>query len=113
MKWKIEFISVQAEDDFFLNLKRYPVQLSAAVYRSLERLEDGNLPPKYIKALQSGVFEIKTSFQFGEFRTLFFYQSNSTLVITHGFIKKTEKTPKRQLEKALNLRTLYLRSKQL
>jgi phage-related protein len=39
-------------------------------------------------------------------------EKQDTLVIaTHGFIKKTEKTPKGEIEKAEGLRIKYFRSK--
>ena len=40
-------------------------------------------------------------------RTLYFYQKGRKAVITHGFIKKTVKTPRKEIEKAKLLREKY------
>lgn len=40
-------------------------------------------------------------------------QPIDTLIIaTHGFVKKTQKTPQKEINKALSIRDLYFRSKQ-
>ena len=33
-------------------------------------------------------------------RNLYFYESGAKIIITHGFIKKTQKTPRKEIEKA-------------
>lgn len=40
-------------------------------------------------------------------RTLYFYQKGRKVVIIHGFIKKTVKTPRKEIEKAKLLREKY------
>ncbi|MCH8873736.1 type II toxin-antitoxin system RelE/ParE family toxin [candidate division KSB1 bacterium] len=40
-------------------------------------------------------------------RNLYFYESGAKIIITHGFIKKTQKTPRKEIEKAKNLRKKY------
>ncbi len=47
------------------------------------------------------------SVMFNIARTLYFYQRGAKVVITHGFIKKSQKTPKREIEKAKILRKEY------
>ncbi len=37
--------------------------------------------------------------------------NNSPIIATHGIIKKTNKTPKKEIEKAKQLRVEYLKSK--
>ena len=109
MKWNIQFITDEAEDLYFSEINLLSVYFSAAIYRTLERFELGILPPKYIKALRNGIYELKTSSSEGEFRTLFFYQAQFTIVITHGFIKKTQKIPDIHVKKALRLRDTFFR----
>jgi len=45
-------------------------------------------------------------------RSLFFYQKGARIILTHGFIKKTEKTPKKEIKRAKELRTFYLKEKE-
>ena len=41
-------------------------------------------------------------------RSLYFFVKGKRIVFTHGFIKKTEKTPNSEIEKARKLRDYYL-----
>jgi len=68
-----------------------------------------NLPikGKLSKHLRDGIFELRCSLHEKIARTLYFYQRGAKIVITHGFIKKSQKTPKREIEKAEILRKEY------
>ena len=71
--------------------------------------------PELFKKLTGEIWEFRTRFKSKQFRLLAFWDkqgSKETLVIaTHGFIKKTKKTPGNELEKAERLRKEYLGSK--
>ncbi|MBQ5684470.1 MAG: type II toxin-antitoxin system RelE/ParE family toxin, partial [Clostridia bacterium] len=47
----------------------------------------------------------------GRRRVLYFYHKDNTYVLLHSFIKKTQKTPRREIEKAKRERNDYLRRK--
>ena len=55
---------------------------------------------------ESNLFEIKV----GQVRIMAFYAGKGIAVLTHGFIKKGDATPKQQIERALNLRAEYERA---
>ncbi|MBI5471085.1 MAG: type II toxin-antitoxin system RelE/ParE family toxin [Ignavibacteriae bacterium] len=59
------------------------------------------------KHLEDGIFELRTSFSDRIGRTLYFYEQGARIVLTHGFIKKTQKTPRQEIEKAKELRRLH------
>jgi len=40
---------------------------------------------------------------------MYFYKINQEIIFTHGFIKKTQKLPKEEINKAKELRTKYRR----
>ena len=40
-------------------------------------------------------------------RILYFYEIETKIAITHGFIKKTQKTPRKEIEKAKDLKNQY------
>lgn len=48
----------------------------------------------------------------GSNRVLYFYHKNDTFVLLHHFRKKTQKTPRRELEKAKAERDDYLSRKE-
>jgi phage-related protein len=67
--------------------------------------------PELFKKLTSEIWEFRTNYLSKNIRLLAFWdkeKNNETLVIaTHGFIKKTQKTPKHEIEKAEQLRSEY------
>jgi phage-related protein len=66
-------------------------------------LEEGpNLGMPFTRAMGKGLFEIRAKGQAGIARGFFCTISGNTIVILHVFVKKTETTPKRELEIARN-----------
>ena len=67
--------------------------------------------PRLFKKLTGEIWEFRTVFNNKQFRLLAFWdkrRAKTTLVVaTHGFIKKTQKTPKNEIEKAEQLRKDY------
>ena len=47
------------------------------------------------------------------YRLLAFWdtQNNSLVLATHGFVQKTDKTPKKEIERAENIRAQYFNNK--
>lgn len=63
-------------------------------------------PPQNIekfKSLGEGIFEIKSH----QVRILGFFEKERVIVLTHGFIKKSPKTPPSEIEKAKRLKNIY------
>lgn len=89
-------------------------KLRAKTLRSLQLLREfgPELREPYTKALESGLFELRTSQGSVSGRCLFFFYDGTTIVITHGFLKKTRKTPRREIERAKGYRTEYERLRQ-
>ena len=46
-----------------------------------------------------------------EFRTLFNKPVDTLVIATHGFIKKTQKTPQKEINKAIAIREQYFKDK--
>jgi phage-related protein len=71
--------------------------------------------PELFKKLSQEIWEFRTLFKNRKIRLLAFWdtvEGKQTIVIaTHGFIKKTQKTPSKEIEKALQLRKEYLNNK--
>ncbi len=59
------------------------------------------------KLLEDGIFELRTTFADGIARTLYFYLSGKRVIITHGFIKKSQKTPRQEIDRAKALRLAH------
>jgi len=72
-------------------------------------LKNSNLPigENLSKKLDDGIFEIRVSLPNKIVRNLYYYVSGQKVIITHGFVKKTQKTPSSQIVKAKELRKKY------
>ena len=72
-------------------------------------LKNNNLPikEKLSKHIEDGIFELRTYLSDRIARTLYFYLKGAKVIITHGFIKKTQKTPSKEIERAKVLRKIY------
>ena len=88
-----------------------PLKLGAKAIRDIELLaEKGNkLREPYSKHLRDGIFELRTQFSNDIARTFYFFFDGNKAVLTNGFIKKTQKTPPKEIEKALEYKADYER----
>lgn len=66
------------------------------------------------KKLNDDIWEFRTRYQSTTYRLLAFWdnETGNLVIATHGFIKKTQKTPVNEIAKAETLRKEYFRSKQ-
>lgn len=60
------------------------------------------------KHLGKGIFELRTTMGNNAGRVLFFFFDQGRAVLTHGFVKKTQKTPRREIERAKRYREEYI-----
>ena len=58
--------------------------------------------------LQDGIFQLRTQLGNNISRILYFFYYGSEIVITNGFIKKTQETPQKEIETAKKYRVDYL-----
>lgn len=71
--------------------------------------EQGNsLREPYTKHLDDGIFEVRAKVGSNISRTLFFFMVGKKIILTNGFIKKSQKTPPREIEIAKERRADYL-----
>ena len=71
--------------------------------------ENGNdLREPFTKSLSDGIFELRTISGTNITRSLFFFYVNKKIIITNAFIKKTQKTPKREIELAKKYKNDYI-----
>jgi phage-related protein len=58
--------------------------------------------------LSEGIFELRAQVGSDISRVLYFFYVDQRIVLTNGFIKKTQKTPPQEIEKAKRYRADYL-----
>lgn len=65
------------------------------------------------KLTGTNLWEFRTFFNGKKYRLLSFWdtEKDAIVVTTHGFIKKTQKTPQKEIDRAEEIRRLYFKSK--
>ena len=68
-----------------------------------------HIPEKYFKHLEGtkGLYEIRVEVESNIFRIFSFFNKGNLIVLGNGFQKKTQKTPKQELERALKIMEEY------
>jgi phage-related protein len=95
--------------DFMASLSR---EEQLKIRRVLALFETQDLiPHHYIKYVGNGIFELRITLPTRETRIFFIYDGETLVVLFNCFVKKTEKTPKKEIEKANKLKREYEESK--
>jgi len=87
-------------EDFLDSL---PGRVARKVTWVLKLLEDLDVvPSSYFKKLvgTDGIWECRITSGSNAYRILCFFANHSVVVLSHGFMKKTQKTPKAEIERA-------------
>jgi phage-related protein len=72
-----------------------------------------HVPETYLKHLEGtdGLYEIRIQFASDIFRIFCFFDEGKLVVLANGFQKKTQKTPKTEIVKALKIKEEYYENK--
>lgn len=94
-------------------LSALPLKVRAKILRWIEKSEEygPDLPRPYADIVRGKIRELRIIFASGQYRLLYFFYGRY-IIITHGFVKKTDEVPNNELEKAENMmRNFELRIK--
>ena len=76
------------------------------------RMAENTNNPKFFKKLNSDIWEFRVRFSNQQIRLLAFWdkseKGNTLVIATNGFVKKTQKTPQKEITKAEQIRKQYL-----
>ncbi len=95
-------------------LDSLPGKVAQKVTWVLSILEDMEIvPSSYFKKLSGTeeIWECRVQFGSNAYRLFCFFANGSVVVLTHGIVKKSQKTPKKEIKKAELYRRDYLRRK--
>ena len=97
--------------EFLLSLD---YDMRAKMIRTLELLQKNGpeLREPYSKELEEGIFELRAKFGTNISRLLYFFDDGKLVLLTNGFVKKTQKTPKQELNLAKTYRADYYARKE-
>lgn len=94
-------------EDFFIEQR---AKVRDKIIWTLELLEDlPHIPETYFKHIENtdGLYEIRVQVGGDIFRIFCFFDKGKIVVLANGFQKKSQKTPKLEIEKALKIKREY------
>lgn len=99
----IELYSTKAGEEVVADyLNSLPSKDLAKVMRDIELLgEYGTaLHEPQTKHIDGAIWELRTKFSTNIYRIFYFIRQNNKIVLLHGFTKKTQRTPQREIDLA-------------
>lgn len=87
------------------------VKMKAKVMKTVELLQNNGteLRKPYSEHLEDGIFELRVKIGSDISRVLYFFVIGRRVILTNGFIKKQQKTPANEIERAKRYRAEFLR----
>ena len=71
------------------------------------------IPKRFFQHLEDGLFEIRIEFEGNIYRIFCFFDAGHLVILLNAFQKKTQKTPKQELELAKKLKKQYFIDKKI
>lgn len=98
-------------ESFFVKQKEKVQQKIIWTLDLIEELQ--NIPKTYLKHLKGtdGLYEVRIHVGNNIFRIFCFFDKGQLVVLMNGFQKKTQKTPKKEIDKALKIKKEYEQEK--
>lgn len=115
MDYTVEYYELEdgtrPAEGFILSLD---LKMRAKIFAALELLEikGPGLREPFSKSLEDGIFEVRAKQGSDISRVLYFFVVGRKVILTNGFVKKTQKIPPRELDRAKRYRADYLRRKE-
>ena len=103
MKWSVNYFTdpfgKQPVKEWIDTLE---LKLQLKIFRAFELLEDFNIHLKapYVKPLEDKLYELRVKDAKGIYRIIYFAHTGQTFVMLNGFVKKSQKTPKKEIDLA-------------
>ena len=101
-------------EEAFEFIEKQNLKARKKILQNIRRAEQQS-DPKFFKKLTNEIWEFRTLYSGIQYRLLAFWDKDNkkeTLVFaTHGIIKKTGKVDKKEIDKADNIRKVYIKNK--
>ncbi|MBS1760239.1 MAG: type II toxin-antitoxin system RelE/ParE family toxin [Bacteroidetes bacterium] len=109
MDKKQKFRTVITYKDYFENFfVKQRQKVKDKIIWTLELIEEiDRVPETYLQHMQDDLYEIRVKLASDIFRIFCFFDQDKLVVLANGFQKKTQKTPKQEIEKALKIKREY------
>ncbi len=107
-----EIVAYRHYFEEFLN--KQPKRVQDKIFKIIEAIETlERIPQQYLKHVEgtSGLYETKVQLGSNIWRVFCFFDKDRLVILLNGFQKKSQRTPKREIEKAIVLMKEYYESK--
>lgn len=111
MRNVIDVVLSNEAEDF---VRSQPFNVQQKITYNIRKLESGVMDRDLFKKLAgSNIWELRTIYNGNCYRLFSFWDTDlrTVVVATHGIMKKTQKTPQREIEKAERIRIEYFNDK--
>ena len=91
-----------------------PIKVQDKIYKIIEIIETyERVPTTYLKSISGtkGLYEARIKLGSNIWRVFCFFDKGKLVILLNGFAKKTQKTPKKEISKALLLMKSYYKDK--
>ncbi len=97
--------------DFYIKQKQKVNDKILWTFRLIETIEQ--VPEDYLKHISGtdGLYEIRVQQGSDIYRIFCFFDEGKLVVLANGFQKKTQKTPKSEIDKAIKIKSEYEKEK--
>lgn len=112
MEEKVIQVIMSDEAEDFVRLQ--PLKVQKKISYNIRKLESGVMDKKLFEKLDgTNIWELRTLFDGNCYRLFSFWdtEEQALVVATHGIMKKTQKTPKKEIDKAEQIRKEYFNDK--
>ena len=111
-KFRSVFIYKNYFTDFYTKQNKKVKDKIIWTFKLIETVK--HIPSDYLDHMEgtNGLYEIRVKFGSDIFRIFCFFDEGQLIVLANGFQKKSQKTPKTEIEKALKIKTDYENEKQ-
>ncbi len=102
------------ENHFESFLLEQPKKVQDKIFKIIEAIETlERVPSNYLKSMEgtNGLYEARIQLGSNIWRVFCFFDNGKLVILLNGFQKKTQKTQKNEIEKALRLMTKYYNEK--
>jgi phage-related protein len=87
-----------------------PERVQDKIFKIIEAIETlERIPATYLKYLKNteGLYEARIQLGSNIWRVFCFFDHDKLVILLNGFVKKTQRTPKKEIERALKLKQQY------
>ena len=110
-RYKIQVVLL---DEALTFVRSLPVKVQQKITYNYKKIEHGIVDKELFKKIEnSEIWEFRTLFNGNCYRLFSFWdtETGTLIVATHGIVKKTQKTPQKEIAKAEEIRQQYFELK--